>query len=77
MKPKLKALVYNFLGFVVLFLIFRFGLLYLFPDQYLIMLLIAVVAASALSPKFGVVTENNEQRVKMKWFLLKGIRDVT
>ena len=77
MKPKFKALVYNFSGFVILFLLFRFGLLYLFPDQYLIMLLIAVIAASALSPKFGVVTENGEPRVKMKWILLKGVRDVT
>ncbi|THD66512.1 hypothetical protein E7Z59_11970 [Robertkochia marina] len=77
MKPKLKALVYNFSGFVILFLAFRFGLLYLFPDQYLVMLLISVVAASALSPKFGMVTEKGEQRVKMKWFLLKGVRDVT
>ena len=77
MKPKLKALVYNFSGFVILFLAFRFGLLYLFPDQYVVMLLISVVAASALSPKFGMVTEKGEQRVKMKWFLLKGVRDVT
>lgn len=77
MKPKLKALVYNFSGFVLLFLLFRFGLLYLFPEQYLLMVLVAVIAASALSPKFGVVTQNNEQRVKMKWFLLKGVRDVT
>lgn len=77
MKPKLKALVYNFTGFVVLFLLFRFGLLYLFPDQYVLMLLIAVVGASALSPKFGMVVENGNERVKMKWFLLKGIRDVT
>ncbi len=77
MKPKLKALVYNFAGFVTLFLLFRFGLLFLFPDQYLIMLLIAVVAASALSPKFGVVTEKGEQRVKMKWLFLNGIKDVT
>ena len=77
MKPKFKALLYNFLGFVTLFLIFRFTLLYFFPEQYILMLLISVVGASAMSPKFGMVTENGQQRVKMKWFLLKGIRDVT
>lgn len=77
MKPKLKALVYNFAGFVVLFLLFRFALLFLFPDKYLLMVLVAVIAASALSPKFGMVVENGQERVKMKWIFLKGVRDVT
>ncbi|WP_224489968.1 hypothetical protein [Robertkochia flava] len=77
MKPKAKALLYNFLGFVILFLVFRFGLLYLFPDQYILMLLFAVISASVISPKFGVVVENGQERVKMKWVLLKGVRDVT
>lgn len=77
MSPKFKALLYNFLGFVSIFLGFRFGLLALFPDYYLPVLLVSVVAASTLSPKFGVVVENGSPRVKMKWFLLKGVRDVT
>lgn len=77
MKPKTKALVYNFFGFVILFLLLRFSLLYFFPEQYILMLLISVIGASALSPKCGVVVENGTERVKMKWFFFKGIRDVT
>lgn len=77
MKPKIKAFLVNFLGFVALFLILRYTLLYFFPEQHYVSLFIAAITASVLSPKCGVVVENGQQRVKVKWFLLKGVRDIT
>ncbi|MCX2681529.1 hypothetical protein OOZ15_16365 [Galbibacter sp. EGI 63066] len=76
MSLKTKAFIYNMIGFIAIFLIVRFSLLYLFSLNHLILVLIAAFSASILSPKFAVVTENGVEKIKMKWIFLKGFRDV-
>ncbi|EIJ39511.1 hypothetical protein [Galbibacter orientalis] len=77
MKPKTKALVYNLVGFIGLFLIIRFSLLYLLPQvSHIVLVLAAAVAASILAPKFAVVELNGKEQIKMKWIFLKGFRDI-
>ncbi|MDG3583388.1 MULTISPECIES: hypothetical protein [Galbibacter] len=76
MKPKTKALLYNLIGFVGIFLILRFTLLYLFPVNHIVLVLIAAVVASVLAPKFAVVNENGKEQIKMKWIFLKGFRNI-
>ena len=77
MKPKTKALVYNLVGFIGLFLIIRFSLLYLLPQvSHIVLVLAAAVTASILAPKFAVVEINGKEQIKMKWIFLKGFRDI-
>ncbi|MCM5664287.1 hypothetical protein [Galbibacter mesophilus] len=77
MSPKTKAFLYNLLGFVGIFLLLRFALLYLFPTlSHLLLVLIAAFASSVLAPKFAVVKEGSKEQIKMKWIFFKGFKDV-
>lgn len=78
MKLKYKSLLYNFLGFAFLFLAARLGLgaLEFFPDNRILLALAAAVIANILSPKFGVVTTENGEKLFMKWLFLKGVREL-
>ncbi|QLE01577.1 hypothetical protein HX109_08370 [Galbibacter sp. BG1] len=77
MKPKTKAFIYNLLGFVGIFLILRFGLMFLFPSiSHLILVLIAAFASSILAPKFAVVEQGGKEQLKMKWIFIKGFKDI-
>ena len=76
MQPKDKALIYNFLGFAVFFLIFRFGFDFLLDASGLIKGILSAVLASVLAPKFGVVRTEEGKKVMMKWLFLKGTREV-
>ncbi|MEH6514045.1 hypothetical protein [Maribacter arcticus] len=76
MKPKHKVLVFNFLGFAILFVLFRFGLsLFLKLDTFY-MSLIAAIAASFLAPKFAVVKKEGVDKIVMKWIFLKGFKEL-
>ncbi|WP_340067017.1 hypothetical protein [Ascidiimonas aurantiaca] len=77
MKLKYKSLLYNFLGFALLFLAIRFGLgaLAFFPDNRVLLAITAAVIANILAPKFGVVTTENGEKLFMKWLFLKGVKE--
>ncbi|WP_417444855.1 hypothetical protein [Joostella sp.] len=77
MKPKTKALIYNLVGFIGIFLILRFSLLYLIEDvSHIVLVLIAAFCSSLLAPKFAVVEIEDKEQIKMKWIFLKGFKDV-
>jgi len=76
MKPKYKVLVYNFLGFAILFMVFRFGLSLFFQLDSFYMSLIAAISASFLAPKFAVVKKEVMERIVMKWIFLKGFKEL-
>lgn len=76
MKPKYKVLVYNFLGFAILFMVFRFGLSLFFQLDSFYMSLIAAISASFLAPKFAVVKKEVVERIVMKWIFLKGFKEL-
>lgn len=76
MKPKYQVFIYNFLGFAVLFLIFRFGLsLFLTIDTFYLAL-IAAIAASVLAPKFTVIKTERNEKILMKWIFIKGFKEL-
>ena len=76
MKPKHKVLVFNFLGFAILFVLFRFGLsLFLQLDSFY-MSLIAAITASFLAPKFAVIKKKGVDKIVMKWIFLKGFKEL-
>ncbi|WP_339840000.1 hypothetical protein [uncultured Maribacter sp.] len=76
MKPKFKVLVYNFLGFAILFIIFRFGLNLILQLESFYMSLIAAIAASFLAPKFAVVKKEGVDKIVMKWIFMKGFKEL-
>ncbi len=72
MKPKTKALLFNAIAFLSLFLVFRFTLGYIIPVSGLWLSLICAVIASVLAPKFGVVNEGGKEKIVMKSFFDSG-----
>lgn len=66
MKPKTKALIFNFVAFMLIFLVFRLTIGYVIKLNTLWLGLISAVIASILAPKFAVVKESGEEKVVMK-----------
>lgn len=76
MKPKYKVFIYNFLGFALLFVLFRFGLgVFLQLDSFYLAL-ISAIAASILAPKFTVVKQDGIEKILMKWIFIKGFKEI-
>lgn len=76
MTLKTKSLLYNFLGFAILFIIIRFV-----ADTYtnlsgFLLPLTAAVAATLLSPKFQVVKTHEGEKLFMKWLFIKGVKEI-
>ncbi len=76
MKPKYKALIFNFIGFAFIFLTVRFTLGYFLVFSHLLMALVAAIAATILAPKFMAVQNPKARKVFMKWIFIRGIREV-
>lgn len=76
MKPKTRALAFNFVAFMVLFLVFRFTLGYVIPVSGLWLSLICAVLASVIAPKFAAVEEDGKEKVLMSSLFTKGHKEV-
>ena len=76
MNPKYKVLIYNFLGFAILFILFRFGLTIMIQIDSFYMSLIAAISASFLAPKFAVVKTEGVDKIVMKWIFIKGFKEL-
>ena len=76
MKPKVKALLYNFLGFAFFFLVVRILLGYLWPINPIFLAVTSAIIANILAPKFGVIQGDDGLKIMMKWIFVKGIREI-
>lgn len=76
MKPKTRAVVYNFIGFAILFLILRLAFGYFLDISRFYLAMAAAVSASFLAPKFGVVEGDGHAKIMMKWIFIKGFREI-
>lgn len=76
MTKKNKALVYNFLGFALIFIIVRLGMGYFLEIGRIYISIISAVAAMALAPKFGIAIINGEEKLMMKSIFLKGFKEL-
>ena len=74
MRPKHKALLFNFIGFAVLFVTRRFVFGYFLPINGILLAVIAAIIASVLAPKFGAIQTSEGENVFMKWIFIKGTR---
>lgn len=75
MKLKHKALVYNFIGFAIIFTISRILLGHFIPIQRILLAILAALTANVLAPKFAVARIEGEEKLVMKWILRKGIKE--
>ncbi|MCV6630572.1 MAG: hypothetical protein OIF50_12035 [Flavobacteriaceae bacterium] len=76
MTKKTKSNIYNFLVFVILFLGIRYLLASFFDMHYIAMVLIAAFSTTVLAPKFGVIKVQGKERMFVKWFLFKEIKEL-
>ncbi|XLS30383.1 hypothetical protein ACJD0Z_06050 [Flavobacteriaceae bacterium M23B6Z8] len=76
MRPKYKAIFYNFIGFAVFFLIARFSLGYFLPINRIFLAVTSAIIANILAPKFGVIKNEEGEKILMKWIFIKGMREI-
>ncbi|WP_420574337.1 hypothetical protein [Kordia sp.] len=76
MKPKTKAILCNFIAFMLIFLAFRLTIGYVLKLNTLWLALISAVITSILAPKFAVVEEEGKEKVLMSSIFTKGHREV-
>ena len=76
MRAKDKAFVYNFFGFALFFLLFRFVLGSFLDLHRIFLAVLAALLATILSPKFGAVRTEKGKKVMMKWIFMKGNKEV-
>ncbi|MEM9001318.1 MAG: hypothetical protein AAGB24_13725 [Bacteroidota bacterium] len=76
MKPKTKALLFNFIAFVVLFLTVRLILGYYLPLNAIFLAVTSAIIANIRAPKFGAIRTDEGEKVLMKWIFINGMREV-
>lgn len=76
MSKKVKAFLYNLIGFAILFIAFRYliqeytGLIgYYIP-------ITAFVVGTLLAPKFQAVQTRDGEKLFMKWLFIKGVKEI-
>ncbi|UOK41940.1 MULTISPECIES: hypothetical protein [Flavobacterium] len=76
MTLKTKSIVYNFLGFALLFIIVRFVAATFTNLTGFWLPLTAAVAASILAPKFQVIKTHEGEKMYVKWLFIKGVKEL-
>lgn len=76
MKLEHKALLFNFLGFALLFLIARFGLGQLMEVPRLYLAIGAAIFATVFAPKFAVVRDGGMEKLMMKSIFMKSPKEL-
>jgi hypothetical protein len=77
MTKNTKALVYNFIGFAGLYLVTYFAIKYFLTNITGVWIPVcSAVVATLLAPKFQAVKTNTGEKIYMKWFLKKGVKEV-
>ena len=76
MSKQTKSLVFNMLGFLILFIAFRFIVATYTGFTSWQIPLAAFVVATILAPKFQVVNTKDGSKIFMKWIFSKEIKEL-
>lgn len=76
MNKKVKAFLYNFLGYAPFFLGFYFAAQNFTSLTGWWAPVTAAVCATILAPKFQAVTLHGEEKIFMRWLFVKGVKEV-
>lgn len=76
MSKKVKAFLYNLLGFAVIFIPVRILLSTYTNLEGLFIPLTAFVIGTLVAPKFQTVQTNEGEKLFMKWLFTKGVKEI-
>ena len=76
MTPQTKALIYNFLGFAILYIPLYFLIQHFTDLSGWWRPVTAAVATTILSPKFQAVRTKDGMKIFMSWLFVKGLREI-
>lgn len=76
MSKQTKALVFNMLGFLILFITFRFIVATYSSFTSWQIPVAAFLVATILAPKFQVVKTNDGEKLFMKWLFMNGVKEI-
>jgi len=76
MRPKYKALLFNFIAFALFFIVVRLLLGYFLPINRIFLAVTSAIIANVLAPKFGAIRTDDGEKVLMKWIFIKGMREL-
>lgn len=76
MRPKYRALLLNFIGFAILFVIARLTLGHYLPINRIFLAVTSAIIANVLAPKFGAIQSDGGEKIMMKWIFIKGVRKI-
>jgi hypothetical protein len=76
MTKKTKALIFNMVGFAILFIIFRYALQNFTNLNGIWLPLTSFVISTILAPKFQAIKQNNVESIYMSWIFLKGVKKI-
>ncbi|MDX1314465.1 MAG: hypothetical protein R3356_03095 [Eudoraea sp.] len=76
MRPKHKALFFNFVAFAIIFLTIRLSLEYFWPGNSTYLALISAIITIVISPKFAAIKTNSGEKLMMKWIFIKKVREL-
>lgn len=76
MKPKTKATLYNFIGFAILYFIFRFAIDSFIELNRYVLAFGAAILATIFAPKFSPLKTEKGEKIMMKWIFIKEIKEL-
>jgi membrane protein CcdC involved in cytochrome C biogenesis len=76
MSKKTKAIVYNLIGFAILFIGLRYFVLNYTNLTGIWKPILAAVVASLLAPKFQAVNTRDGEKLFMKVLFVKGVKEI-
>lgn len=76
MSKKVKAFLYNFLGFVVIYLPTLYVVDFATHLQGIWIPMTGFMVALLVAPKFQAIKTHDGEKIFMKWLFLKGVKEV-
>ncbi|WP_293871896.1 hypothetical protein [Flavobacterium sp.] len=76
MSKKVKAFLYNFICFAVLFIVFRYLIQHYTNLTGYFIPITAFVVGTLLAPKFQAVFTADGEKLYMKWLFIKGVKEI-
>ena len=76
MSKKVKAFLYNFLGFSLFYIPAYLGVMNYSHLQGLWIAVTAFMVALLLAPKFQAIKTHNGEKIYMKWLFINGVKEI-
>ncbi|QWX84524.1 hypothetical protein H0I23_02445 [Cellulophaga sp. HaHaR_3_176] len=76
MSLKNKALIFNFLGFAILYILMKWLVMSFVELNSIVESIISAIVATILAPKFAEVKINGTFKLVLKWIFIKGFKEL-